>query len=207
MPAGVGDILSVDISSWDMKGLGAGTAFDCNPSRCSGRSAPSCARDSATACSTTTTSSGGISMSSPELLLVNRVGSWALRPDGRHALREPQRSPRTFVQTMTDLACMEGANEAARVAVNAILAQEGVPADEHCPVWDAHESAALRPFQEVDRARYELGLPWSGSFEVGKWLVRGAHAAAAAADPLGPGDAEPATPGSGAQPRAEVGVG
>ena len=59
-----------------------------------------------------------------EPLLVNTAGSWAHRPDA------VTRIPNLFlasdyVRTHTDLATMEGANEAARRAVNGILAASG----------------------------------------------------------------------------------
>ena len=83
---------------------------------------------------------------SSELLLVNRVDSWRLRPTAGTPLPNFKLAG-DFVQTMTDLACMEGANEAARLAVNEILAQDGWPAHERCPVWAPDDSVPLRPFR------------------------------------------------------------
>ena len=60
------------------------------------------------------------------------------------------------MQTYTDLATMEGANEAARRAVNAILTASGSDA-EPCPVWKLRELGGL-PFalaREVDRLLYK----------------------------------------------------
>lgn len=57
-----------------------------------------------------------------EPLMVNRVGSHALRPDAKTKI-ENMFLASDYVLTETDLACMEGANEAARRAVNALLDQ------------------------------------------------------------------------------------
>ena len=66
-----------------------------------------------------------------------------------------------FVRTYTDLATMEGANESARRAVNAILIASGSDADD-CTLWDLHEPALLWPFRERDSMRFSKGLPWDG---------------------------------------------
>ena len=61
------------------------------------------------------------------------------------------------MQTYTDLATMEGANEAARRAVNAILDATGSDA-ERCDVWPLHAPGGL-PFavaRELDRVLYRL---------------------------------------------------
>ncbi len=93
-----------------------------------------------------------------EPLLVNLVNTWQLRPDAF------TRIPNLFlasdyVRTNTDLATMEGANEAARRAVNAIL---NVSKNSACPckIWELHEPEIFAPFRYRDRIRYEKGLPW-----------------------------------------------
>jgi uncharacterized protein with NAD-binding domain and iron-sulfur cluster len=93
-----------------------------------------------------------------EPLLVNLVDSWRLRPDA------VTRIPNLFlasdyVRTDTDLACMEGANEAARRAVNGIIDAEGMAAP-RCRLWKLHEPDWLGPWRAHDRARYQRGLPW-----------------------------------------------
>jgi hypothetical protein len=55
----------------------------------------------------------------------------------------------------TDLATMEGANEAARRAVNAILRRSGSAAAP-CAVWPLREPGAFAAAQAVDRVRWKL---------------------------------------------------
>jgi 15-cis-phytoene desaturase len=207
LPPNVGGILSIDISSWDIEGLNGKKASACTDLQVFKEV---CAQINA-GLGESLLAEGGILGwhldDSPELLLVNRVDSWRLRPTQGTAF-ENFKLAGDFVQTTTDLACMEGANEAARVAVNEILAQEGVPAPERCAVWAPQAPLPLRPFQELDRHRYERGLPWSGNADVGKWLVTGAHAAVVAADPVRADDTDlsgPSTLGSHAHrlPRSE----
>jgi len=89
-----------------------------------------------------------------EPLLVNTAGSWADRPDA------VTRIPNLFlasdyVRTHTDLATMEGANEAARRAVNGILEATGSPAP-RCRIWTLREPAAFAPARALDRIRWKL---------------------------------------------------
>ena len=63
-----------------------------------------------------------------------------------------------FVRTYTDLATMEGANEAARRAVNGILDATGSRA-QRCRLWKLHEPAVLAPFRALDRLLWLLRLP------------------------------------------------
>jgi uncharacterized protein with NAD-binding domain and iron-sulfur cluster len=93
-----------------------------------------------------------------EPLLVNTVNSWVLRPEAF------TRIPNLFlasdyVRTYTDLATMEGANEAARRAVNGIIDASGVKAA-YCELWNLHEPHILAPFRKKDQKRFEQGLPY-----------------------------------------------
>jgi uncharacterized protein with NAD-binding domain and iron-sulfur cluster len=89
-----------------------------------------------------------------EPLLINTAGSWADRPEA--ATRIPNLVLASdFVRTHTDLATMEGANEAARRAVNAILAASGSRA-EPCPVWRMQEPPAFAPARALDKVRWRL---------------------------------------------------
>jgi len=54
---------------------------------------------------------------------------------------------------------MEGANEAARRAVNGILAAAGNSAAP-CRLWPLHEPEIFQPLRAYDQARYRAGLPW-----------------------------------------------
>ena len=67
------------------------------------------------------------------------------------------------MRTYTDLATMEGANEAARRAVNAILDATGSDAD-RCRVWPLREPGGLpfRVAREVDRVLYRVLGPRRG---------------------------------------------
>src|SRR5215207_9893405 len=78
-----------------------------------------------------------------EPLLVNTAGSWADRPEARTRIANLFLAS-DFVRTHTDLATMEGANEAARRAVNAILTASGSPAAP-CRVWPLEEPALFAP--------------------------------------------------------------
>ena len=63
-----------------------------------------------------------------------------------------------YVKTYTDLACMEAANEAARRAVNCLLAAAGSNAAP-ARLWPLEEPEFLKSIQEIDRIRFGLGLP------------------------------------------------
>ena len=90
-------------------------------------------------------------------LLVNTVDSWAIRPNAT------TRIPNLFlasdyVKTNTDLATMEGANEAARRAANGVLDLVGSRAT-RAGVWRIEESPLLAGARLEDNFRYALGLP------------------------------------------------
>ena len=93
-----------------------------------------------------------------EPLFVNLVDTWRLRPQAVTAIPNLFLAA-DYVQTYTDLATMEGANEAARRAVNGILERSGSDAPP-CRLWNLHEPVLLEPWRAHDRARYRQGLPW-----------------------------------------------
>lgn len=97
-------------------------------------------------------------LSNAEPLLVNLVNTWQLRPPATTAIPNLFLAS-DYVQTSTDLATMEGANEAARRAVNAILERTGF-AGESCQLWPLQEPEVFRPLREVDALRHRAGLPW-----------------------------------------------
>lgn len=99
-----------------------------------------------------------------EPLLVNTKGHWHLRPQATTGIPNLFLAS-DYVQTYTDLATMEGANEAARRAVNGILAASRSSAP-LCATWDQHEPVILSPWRWIDRNRYRIGLPWNSDFPI-----------------------------------------
>lgn len=102
-----------------------------------------------------------------EPLLVNKVDTWRLRPESYCAI------PNLFfasdyVRTHTDLATMEGANEAARRAVNNIIEASGINAP-LCEIWDLHEPWEFAYYRWHDYLRYQKGLAWNQAFP---WWVK-----------------------------------
>lgn len=100
---------------------------------------------------------GGPAPSNREQLLVHPVGTWYNRPSTTTA------APNLFlagdyVATDIDLATMEGANESARRAVNAVLDADGSTA-ERCRVWTLYRPPELELLQQQDEARFRSGLP------------------------------------------------
>lgn len=92
-----------------------------------------------------------------EPLLVNTAGSWDARPDSVTAI-ENLFLASDYVRTATDLACMEGANEAARRAVNGILDAAGSSAP-RCELWPLRELMVFGPLRALDHQRFKLGKP------------------------------------------------
>ena len=93
-----------------------------------------------------------------EPLLVNKVNTWPLRPNAYTHIPNLMLAS-DYVRTYTDLATMEGANEAARRAVNAIIEDSGSKA-KLCKVWHLHEPDILGIWRNKDMKRYNEGLPW-----------------------------------------------
>ena len=118
-----------------------------------------------------------------EPLLVNLVDTWALRPEATTAIPNLFLAS-DYVRTYTDLATMEGANEAARRAVNGLL--DAVNFDgPRCALWKLHEPPILAPWRLYDSARYESGQPWDDSLvQVASHAIRGASPLLDAVRPL-----------------------
>jgi uncharacterized protein with NAD-binding domain and iron-sulfur cluster len=93
-----------------------------------------------------------------EPLLVNTVDSWRLRPEVNTKIPNLFLAS-DYVRTYTDLATMEGANEAARRAVNFIIDASGVKAKK-CQLWNLHEPELLKPMRNSDQKNYDKGLPY-----------------------------------------------
>jgi uncharacterized protein with NAD-binding domain and iron-sulfur cluster len=99
----------------------------------------------------------GTPVDNAEQLLVNTVDSWAKRPPA------VPKVPNLFlasdyVKTTTDLATMEGANEAARRATNGILDLTGWQGT-RARLWRFEEPAIFALARAEDNLRYALGLP------------------------------------------------
>ena len=60
--------------------------------------------------------------------------------------------------TNIDLATMEGANESARAAVNALLHESGSSAAP-ARTWTLYQPPELEAFKLADKTRYDMGLP------------------------------------------------
>lgn len=167
----VADILSVDISDWDTPGILFGKpAKECSPDEVS-REVWAQIREHHTAGEKLTdgivhswfldpgvqydAAAGRNTNETP--LLINTVDSWKLRPTPRTKIPNLMMSG-DHVKTDIDLATMEGANESARYAVNAILAESGSRAAPAATfkLYDPPEFAALK---EADRALFGLGRP------------------------------------------------
>jgi uncharacterized protein with NAD-binding domain and iron-sulfur cluster len=96
-----------------------------------------------------------------EPLLVNTAGSWDHRPDAATRIENFVLAS-DYVRTYTDLATMEGANEAARRAVNAILHASG-SRESKCSIWPLHDPALFAPLRALDRIRYRREHPAADS--------------------------------------------
>lgn len=112
----------------------------------------------------------GFTTINKEPLLVNRVNTWSLRPEAFTAVQNMFLAS-DYVRTYTDLATMEGANEAARRAVNSIIQVSGVNAP-LCKIWKLHEPSILAPLRCADKRRFEKGMPWKNELS---WLTKIFH--------------------------------
>ncbi|MBP0006947.1 MAG: FAD-dependent oxidoreductase [Roseofilum sp. Belize BBD 4] len=95
-----------------------------------------------------------------EPLMVNVIDNWNLRPLSYSQIPNLFLAS-DYVRTNVDLATMEGANEAARYAVNSIIdaSRTKVP---YCKVWNLRQPIIYSLHRWSDRQRYQQGLPWSG---------------------------------------------
>jgi uncharacterized protein with NAD-binding domain and iron-sulfur cluster len=99
--------------------------------------------------------SGGTPPVNRSRLLVHPPGAWALRPEAATTIPNLVLAA-DYVRTYTDLASMEGANEAARRAVNTILlrsASTAAPAQ----TWPLTEPDRFLPWKKLDERLYQHG--------------------------------------------------
>jgi uncharacterized protein with NAD-binding domain and iron-sulfur cluster len=97
-----------------------------------------------------------------EPLLVNQVDTWAIRPNAYTGIGNLFLAS-DYVKTNTDLATMEGANEAARRAVNSIL--QATDSDAHpCKIWELDTPFLLEPLQALDALNFAKGMRWKNVY-------------------------------------------
>jgi 15-cis-phytoene desaturase len=108
-------------------------------------------------------------------LLVHPPGAWDLRPQAGTEIRNLALAS-DYVRTHTNLATMEGANEAGRRAANAILERSHAPTPK-VAVWPLQEPAMFDMWKRLDERLYRAGR--KHVFE-----LLGIRAAAQAADLL-----------------------
>lgn len=173
-------VLSVDISNWETKGIHIQkTAMECNPQEIKEEVweqlkkglnvGGTVLRDEVLHSwflDTDIHFENPHKMVNMEPLLINEVGTWQLRPNAYTTVRNLFLAS-DYVKTNTDLATMEGANEAARRAVNEIMHAAG---SNHklCKIWEMYDSELLgidylAPWHAHDRHRFHKGMPWDGS--------------------------------------------
>jgi uncharacterized protein with NAD-binding domain and iron-sulfur cluster len=95
-----------------------------------------------------------------EPLLINTVNSFQYRPSAQTEIPNLFLAS-DYVRTNTNLATMEGANEAARRAANAIL-DSSHSAAPRAAVFQFEDPAIFRPAQDLDAVRYSTGQPHVG---------------------------------------------
>jgi len=168
----VGGLLSVDVSAWDTPGLFIPkTAKQCTPQEVAreiweqlkaalnGRGpGEGILRDDllhSWHLDDDLDYTSGLPPQNKARLLVHPPGSWALRPNASTAIPNLVLAG-DYVRTYTDLASMEGANEAARHAVNVILQRAASTAD---PVqtWSLTEPDQFAPWKKLDELLYQHG--------------------------------------------------
>lgn len=168
-------IISVDISEWDEKGLNGKTAKDCTREE---------VKNEVWAQLKKSINIHGQEIlkdeyldhwfldpaiylvegegdTNEEPLLVNLINTWAKRPEAVTKIPNLFLAS-DYVRTYTDLATMEGANEAARRAVNGIIAATNTDVPQ-CKLWKLHEQEIFEPWRVIDRIRFDQGLPWDDS--------------------------------------------
>jgi hypothetical protein len=189
LPQGIADILSIDISSWDLPGERV------RVSAAEAASKPKAIFDEVLHQLSVALGSDFLPLKDivgwyldegigdiGERVMVNNVGSWALRPSVAATDFDEQRETRggptnlylagDWIRSKTDLACMEGANETARRAVNEVLKATGWQG-QPCQLFDPEELEpdVFKPLKQMDAARFNRGLPWS-SIDPGALAIR-----------------------------------
>jgi 15-cis-phytoene desaturase len=108
-----------------------------------------------------------------EPLYIDEPDSWHMRPDAYTRISNFFLAA-DYVRTNTMLATMEGANEAARRAVNSILSasQSSAPL---CRIWSMRDPIMFAIWRWHDSQRYKRGEPWKTDFpwfiDAAQWLL------------------------------------
>ena len=92
-----------------------------------------------------------------EPLMISTPGAWNNRPDAATAIPNLFLAA-DYVRVSIDTACMEGANHAARLAVNALLDAARSGAD-RAPTFDLYQPPEWEPFRRADDELYRQGQP------------------------------------------------
>ncbi len=168
----VGGILSVVISDWDAPGIVYGKpATSCTAEEIKNEAWAQLKEHLNTGTVETLSDSNLLSwfldpdiqfpnpsaVTNAEPLLINPAGSLQYRPEASTEIPNLFLAS-DYVRTYTDLATMEGANEAARRSVNAIIAASGSSAPK-AQLWPFQEPEIFKPMREYDLVRFKLGLP------------------------------------------------
>jgi 15-cis-phytoene desaturase len=168
----VGGILSVDISDWNTPGIVYGKpATNCTPEEIKTETWAQLKAHLNTGTVETLSDSNLLSWfldpdiqfpnpsaaTNAEPLLINAAGSLQYRPEASTEIPNLFLAS-DYVRTYTDLATMEGANEAARRSVNAIIDASGSNASK-AQIWPFQEPEAFKPMRDYDLLRFKLGLP------------------------------------------------
>jgi len=168
----VGGILSVDISDWDTPGIIYGKpAMQCTAEEIKNEAWGQLKAHLNTGPAETLSDSNLLSwfldpdiqfpnpsaVTNAEPLLINPAGSLQYRPEASTEIPNLFLAS-DYVRTFTDLATMEGANEAARRSVNAIIDASGSNATK-AQIWPFQEPEIFKPMKDYDLLRFKLGLP------------------------------------------------
>ena len=99
--------------------------------------------------------SRGLPPTNTNRLLVHPPGAWSMRPEAGTAIDNLVLAS-DYVRTFTNLATMEGANEAGRRAANAILERCHAPTPK-VPVWPLQEPEMFDVWKRLDDRLYRAG--------------------------------------------------
>jgi uncharacterized protein with NAD-binding domain and iron-sulfur cluster len=101
--------------------------------------------------------SGTPAVANDEPLFIQNTGSWADRPDAATAIPNLFLAA-DYVRTHINVTTMEGANEAARRAVNALLDEAG-SSEAHAPRWALYRAPEFEPWRQLDAERWRRREP------------------------------------------------